>query len=77
MLPVDDWIGKQIIHRYSFSLCHDIWMLFGQEPAHMSEKEASLGVVWIRIGLTVLVVDSVVTRPFVYRVLENVMKAKN
>ena len=60
VLPVDDGIGEQIVNGYAFAFLDDVRMLFDEQPAHVSEKEASVGVVRIGIGFAVLVVHAVI-----------------
>lgn len=69
LLEHDDGIRFQVGHidRLSFFLDHD--MFSGHEPTHVGEEEASLGVMGVRVGLRVLVVNSVISRPLVDAVL--------
>ena len=68
-MPVDDWIGEQVVQGDTAALLKDLRVLLHQQPAHMSEKEAALGVVRVGVRLAVLVVNTVVTGPFIDRVL--------
>lgn len=70
LLVREDGVAVQIGHVDSLALVLHFRMLLAQEPSDVGEEEASLGVVRVRVGLAVLVVDSVVPGPVNHRVLE-------
>lgn len=45
-------------------------MLFHEEPAHVCEKESTIGIVRVGVGLGEFVMDSMIARPFKDTVLE-------
>jgi hypothetical protein len=58
-----DAIGFQVAHVDFQSRFDDIRVRRQEEPTDVSEKEAALGVVRIRVGLGVFVVDPVIVGP--------------
>ena len=69
VLPHNDRIIFQVAHVNKFSLCFNVWMFSAQKPAHVSEKETSLDIVWICICLREFVMSSMISHPHVYRIL--------
>ena len=65
-LPHYNRISFEIAHVNSFPLGDDIWMRSRKEPTNMSKKEASLGIVRIRISFAVLVMNSMIQSPCVH-----------
>lgn len=71
-LKHDDAIGLQVTHVNLHPLFDDIRMRREEEPTNMREEKSTLGVVGIRVGLGVLVVDSMIMSPSVGVALQKV-----
>jgi hypothetical protein len=68
-LENDDRVLQNIAHVDGFSAPFDFGMLLAQQPSDVGEKETTAGVVRISVGLAKLVVDAVISAPFVNVVL--------
>jgi len=64
LLESKNWISLQVFNAQLLALLLDILMLAHEEPAHVGEEKSTSGFVRIGIGFAVLVMDSVITRPF-------------
>jgi hypothetical protein len=62
-------IGEQIVQGYARAFARHIRMLFHEQPADVSEKEAALGIVRIGVRLRVFVVHPVISTPLIYGIL--------
>lgn len=63
LLPHDDRVRFQIGHVDVFALLHHRRTRRQEHPADVGEKESAPGVVRVRIGFRIFVVDAVVQRP--------------
>lgn len=54
----------------SLAIGLDVFVLPADDPTYMREEKSPLGIVGIGAGLMEFVIDSVIPRPFCYRVLK-------
>ena len=64
-------VGFKVAHIHGFAHLGHIWVFSHHQPAHVGEKEASVDVVGVGVGVRELVVDSVVPTPLVDAILES------
>jgi len=64
VLEPQNRIGREVSHINAFAILDDVRMLLAHQPAHVGEEEAATGIVWIRVGIRILVMDPMVSDPF-------------
>lgn len=69
-LESKNWIVQKIRHVEFSSLLLDLWMLTNQQPPHMSKEESTGGVMWVSIGISPLVMATMIASPFDDVILE-------
>lgn len=70
-LPHDHRVGFQVFHIDRTALGGYVRVFADHQPAHVWEEKSSRWVVWVGVSIGELVVNSVVSDPFVYVVLES------
>lgn len=66
----DDWVLQEIWHVHMLPLSQHLWVFLLHEPADMSKKEASVGIMWVRIGFTEFMMYPVISYPIIKTILQ-------